>query len=139
MEYNTLQHHGIKGQKWGVRRFRNTDGTLTPAGKRRQSERDNKAEIKDRKNASKYRRNLSDDELNMRVNRLEREKRLRQLTEEDIKPGRAKAKSILSDIGNKTVRTVATGAALYGAKVLAEKFFGSEAGNAVFNGGPKRK
>jgi len=29
-----LQHHGIRGQKWGVRRFQNADGTLTPAGKR---------------------------------------------------------------------------------------------------------
>ncbi len=30
-----LVHHGIKGQKWGVRRFRNEDGTLTEAGKKR--------------------------------------------------------------------------------------------------------
>lgn len=30
-----LQHHGIKGQKWGRRRFQNEDGTLTPAGKER--------------------------------------------------------------------------------------------------------
>lgn len=30
-----LQHHGIKGQRWGVRRFQNEDGTLTDAGKRR--------------------------------------------------------------------------------------------------------
>lgn len=28
-------HSGIKGMKWGVRRFRNEDGTLTEAGKRR--------------------------------------------------------------------------------------------------------
>lgn len=27
-----LYHHGIKGQQWGVRRFQNEDGTLTPAG-----------------------------------------------------------------------------------------------------------
>ena len=27
-----LMHHGIKGQKWGIRRFQNEDGTLTPAG-----------------------------------------------------------------------------------------------------------
>ena len=30
-----LYHHGIKGQRWGVRRFQNPDGTLTSAGKRR--------------------------------------------------------------------------------------------------------
>ena len=27
-----LQHHGIKGQKWGIRRYQNADGTLTPEG-----------------------------------------------------------------------------------------------------------
>ena len=30
-----LYHHGIKGQKWGIRRFQNPDGTLTPEGKAR--------------------------------------------------------------------------------------------------------
>jgi hypothetical protein len=32
---NYLQHVGIKGMKWGVRRYQNADGTLTPAGKKR--------------------------------------------------------------------------------------------------------
>ena len=30
-----LYHHGIKGQKWGVRRFQNPDGSLTEVGQRR--------------------------------------------------------------------------------------------------------
>lgn len=33
-----LYHHGIKGMKWGVRRFQNKDGSLTPRGKKRLAE-----------------------------------------------------------------------------------------------------
>lgn len=38
MEYEyelVLEHHGVKGMRWGVRRYQNKDGTLTPAGKYR--------------------------------------------------------------------------------------------------------
>lgn len=34
--YNELYHHGVKGMKWGVRRYQRKDGSLTPAGKKRQ-------------------------------------------------------------------------------------------------------
>lgn len=34
---NYLVHHGIKGQKWGVRRYQNKDGIRTAAGKKRYS------------------------------------------------------------------------------------------------------
>lgn len=30
-----LYHHGVQGQRWGIRRYQNPDGSLTPAGRRR--------------------------------------------------------------------------------------------------------
>lgn len=39
---NELYHHGVKGQKWGVRRFQNKDGSLTLAGKKRALKMQNK-------------------------------------------------------------------------------------------------
>jgi len=57
-----LYHHGIKGQKWGVRRFQNPDGTLTAAGKRRNI-------VEARKNLNAEKSKLS--ELNKKKTRLE--------------------------------------------------------------------
>lgn len=39
-DQNELYHHGILGQRWGVRRFQNPDGTRTTAGKKRERESD---------------------------------------------------------------------------------------------------
>lgn len=58
MEY-VLMHHGIKGQKWGVRRYQNEDGSLTPAGMKRYGVGDGKDSSKIR--YKQIRRNLNVD------------------------------------------------------------------------------
>lgn len=64
-----LYHHGIKGQKWGVRRYQNADGTLTAAGKKRKKQ-----------TSSEDISKMSTDELRKKVRRLNNEQRYMDLT-----------------------------------------------------------
>lgn len=54
-EKDYLAHHGIKGQKWGIRRFQKKDGSLTSAGKKRYNESDS-SENKDTNKSTKQSR-----------------------------------------------------------------------------------
>lgn len=54
MDNNQLYHHGIKGMRWGVRRYQNKDGSLTAAGKKRMYGEMFDSESKDLKERSKY-------------------------------------------------------------------------------------
>lgn len=98
-----LAHHGIKGQRWGVRRFQNADGTRTEAGKRRYSDKELGKAKTIAENASRITDNLgkinraigdihkesvkskslsdmTDQELRNRVNRMNLEQRYSELS-----------------------------------------------------------
>ena len=75
MDDMLLAHHGIKGQKWGVRRYQNEDGTLTAAGKRR-----------DRANRDTD--TMSHTELKSEVQRMNLEKQYKKLSKELVDPTR---------------------------------------------------
>lgn len=82
MTNNELYHFGIRGMKWGVRRYQNKDGTSTSLGKKR------KATNGDSKKENI--KNMTDDELRKRVNRLQMERQYSQLTSDTKKVNKGK-------------------------------------------------
>lgn len=57
--YTELEHYGVKGQKWGIRRYQNLDGTLTSVGLKRYSNKANKYAWKAEKIRIKAANNLA--------------------------------------------------------------------------------
>lgn len=126
---NVLGHSGIKGQKWGIRRFQNEDGSLTEEGKKRygnpetyravakevssleeatkgaSSAVNTAASIINTQRGSKAIRkdysNLSDKELQEKINRLNLERAYGDLSGDTkyVKTGKEKAREILQTAG----------------------------------------
>lgn len=88
MVNNELYHWGIKGMKWGVRRYRNNDGTLTNAGRKRYSSKKPISEDYKRAHKKTDVKYMSDKELRDVNNRLQMEKQYTQLTEKKKSAGR---------------------------------------------------
>ena len=148
-----LEHHGIKGMKWGV--IRTKTQSAVSRGKEKVKESKEKHEAKksekaaankaktlstdegqrlDRVTAKKSRRTLSDSEIQSRITRLEKEKRLKELTDEDLAPGKTATKKII--IG--AVKTTATAAlpgllAYAGKKVVTNALNNPELADAMFS------
>ena len=72
-----LAHHGIKGQKWGVRRYQNPDGSYTDEGKRRygSGSKSSKIALSPKKRYS----DLTDEEISNRIKRRQNEIKLDEL------------------------------------------------------------
>ena len=87
MSSNELIHHGIRGMRWGVRRYQNKDGSLTKAGRKKMAKLDkeyskltrqkrttespsNSSSLTKKKKLSE----MTDDEIRKRINRINLEK-----------------------------------------------------------------
>ena len=126
MNERELIHYGIKGMKWGILRYQNADGTLTAAGRMRDRmtrKRNRKRAEKVLKGSSKtVKRRLSqitDEELQKAVNRLQLERTYKSLTKPPDKHKRAKeiATKWLETAGTKVLESAATN---LGKKIFAE-------------------
>lgn len=108
MKNSVLQHYGIRGMKWGVRRYQNKDGSLTPDGRKRYTDdelykkgnnRDKKVIEKTptsskKKNVSE----MSDDELNSAIRRLQLEKQYKDLSPKTVSLGEKFTKTVMNQI-----------------------------------------
>lgn len=89
-------HSGVKGMRWGVRRFQNEDGTLTEAGKARYN----------KDGSPKNPEKMSDEDLASANRRLGAESQYRQLTG-TTQPGRTLNRDTAIKIGATFISTAA--------------------------------
>lgn len=99
MEQNYLAHWGIKGMKWGVRRFQNKDGSLTPAGRKRYDDyEESKARKQTQRKLKKGRfDDMSDEDLVKAINRARLEDTYRALRPEQVSAGKKFTQKVMDE------------------------------------------
>ena len=133
-----LYHHGILGQKWGVRRFQNVDGTRTSTGKKRdrrenrQTNQRSEDHMQSRISKSKGSKGLSNAELRKVNERLQLEETYKKLTADDMKQSQSWVKKSLATAGEQALTEFSKGVILGSAKLLVKEL-SPQLANAAFN------
>ena len=116
---NELYHYGRKGQKWGHRLYQHKDGSLTALGKLRygkkgpekessSGESNDSKSIKTSKLTKKKLKDMSDEEIQARIKRLNLEKELAKTMKDVNSQTTSKGKAIVADILEKSAKNVGT-------------------------------
>lgn len=137
---NQLYHYGIIGQKWGVRRYQNKDGTRTPAGKKRDNQEPAKSEdhMNSRMSKSKAPSGLSNDELRKLNERLQLEETYKRLTTEKIQKSESWVKKALINASEQALTDFSKNVFLGSAKLLVKEI-SPQFAEAAFNIKEKKK
>lgn len=106
-----IEHYGVKGMHWGIR---------NKSRQRKRTKREMRTRAA-RQQLLERRRQLSDTDLKTFVERLNNEKKLKTLINEDLKPGRTATKKFLGSTGGRVAATVAAGAATVAVKYAVER------------------
>ena len=140
---SALEHYGVKGMKWGVRK--RSKNRVSSSGARSKSPNPSSKvsapnpsskvsapTTRDKRvKALKNRRELSDSDIKDFTSRLQSEKQLKALLDEDVSPGRTFIKKVMSDAGKQAATKLATNAIIYGTTKTMGKAFGSELEKAL--------
>lgn len=128
-----LYHWGILGQKWGVRRFQNKDGSRTAAGKRREEEQEKSEDyVKTRESRKKGSAGLSNEELRRINERLRLEADYKNLTTEKMEKAESFVGKALKKAAGEALTDFAK-SAMVGAAKLMVKEISPEFADVAFN------
>lgn len=114
MMQSDLEHHGVKGMHWGVRKDRSRVST----GKKR------KKRATQRTVFEKSPKRLTEAELNRRIERMQLEKKYNELNKRDIRKGEVFATDVVHNAGKKVLTALVTAGFGFAVKMALDKRFG---------------